>query len=981
MRKGNRGGSWSYAARMMAPVFVMLVPLTVLGFDKLSTVRERADSAHELAVFSDLEQSRGALIMPAASERIVLTGLAVIDELGIPRDVVADVAGLDLEQRFAAASLALDAGLENLVTRHGATVLEEGDTLAERLAGVRGQLDDQRRFTAANRGLVPAVRLLFDSLDSTLASAFRTGEQRVDDGRTSGDAARTMAQLVTLNDVLVAASTQSGAAIDLAVEPTPEHLAELEVAELTLQYAHAAFLETLTDEQLLETVPPEPVRTMSAEMAALVATTGTADLTILTTSTPSVLAQVNYLDQLAMFTEGFHLRVRTDAMAESDSADLRAAIAVITLSVLGAALAIALALFVTRFLGPFLQLHRRAAVVAAGELPPVPQKVRGTRELKVVAKSFDAMSGSLALIERQTAALATGELDSEALRTSMPSEAGRSIEAAIVRLATVTGLLAASESRSSAILEHAAIGIWTIGIDGRIRSANAAAARLIGLDAKAQRGRLLTEFLPAFDGEQLIRPTKGPSIPVLTQAVTVPAEPEPLLTVFARDISERKQFEEQLAHQARHDALTGLPNRFAVLEHLENALKSDTDQCAVMFVDIDGFKSVNDSHGHATGDLVLREIADRIRGRVRPGDFVARLGGDEFLIVMRSFEDMTAVASFGYRLIREIEQPFRYGDHLFAVSASVGLTLPPPGSSAVIAVQQADAAVYLAKRRGRGRVQLYDHDLQVSIEARAELELALRQAIRNDELELHFQPVFDVKSGECWGAEALVRWTRPGIGPIPPSDFIPVAERSALIFDLERWVLNRACERVVSWRQTDPDCTLRLAVNISGRHLIDGGLLADLDAVLTVTGADPSMLELELTETQLVEDLDWASATLEEIRRRGVTIAIDDFGTGYSSMTYLRRLPVDTIKIDRSFIANATESGYDATIVDALLTIGKTLGVSVVAEGVETRAQFDYVRARGVDRVQGYLLARPMPIPDAEALMFSAQVPTPQRVL
>ena len=208
-----------------------------------------------------------------------------------------------------------------------------------------------------------------------------------------------------------------------------------------------------------------------------------------------------------------------------------------------------------------------------------------------------------------------------------------------------------------------------------------------------------------------------------------------------------------------------------------------------------------------------------------------------------------------------------------------------------------------------------------------------------------------------------------------------MAERSALIFDLERWVLNRACERVVAWRQTDPECTLRLAVNISGRHLIDGGLLADLDAVLTVTGADPSMLELELTETQLVEDLDWASATLEEIRRRGVTIAIDDFGTGYSSMTYLRRLPVDTIKIDRSFIANVTESGYDATIVDALLTIGKTLGVSVVAEGVETRAQFDYVRARGVDRVQGYLLARPMPIPDAEALMFSARVPTPQRVL
>ena len=333
----------------------------------------------------------------------------------------------------------------------------------------------------------------------------------------------------------------------------------------------------------------------------------------------------------------------------------------------------------TRFLAPFRRLHQRAEVFAAGDLPPPPSRVHGTRELKVVTESFDAMSGSLALIERQTAALAGGELDSEALRARTMTEAGRSIDASIVRLATVTGLLAASESRSSAILEHAAIGIWTIGIDGRIRSANAAAARLVGLDARTQRGRMLTEFLPAFDGEQLIRPSNGHSIPVLTQAVTVPAEPEPLLTVFARDISERKQFEERLAHQARHDALTGLPNRFAVLEHLENVLMNGVDQCAVMFVDIDGFKSVNDSHGHATGDLVLREVADRIRGRVRPGDFVARLGGDEFLLVLRGFEDMTGVVSFGYRLIREIEQPFRYGEHMFAVSASVGLTLPRTG--------------------------------------------------------------------------------------------------------------------------------------------------------------------------------------------------------------------------------------------------------------------------------------------------------------
>ncbi|MGH9132304.1 MAG: diguanylate cyclase domain-containing protein, partial [Ilumatobacteraceae bacterium] len=723
MRKGNGGGSWSYAARMLAPVLVMLVPLTVLGFDKVSSMRDRVDTTGDLALFTDLEQARGSLIVPAASERIVLIGLAVVDERGIPREVATDVVGLDLEQRFGAASRTLDAALENIVTRHGTMVLEEGDTLAERLAGIRGQLDDQRRFTEANRGLVPAVRLLFDSLGSTLESAFRTGERAVDDERVGGEAARTVDQLRALNDLLKAASKSSAAMIDLAVEPSPERLTTLEAAEVSVMFASDAFGATLSDEQIQDLAPPPPVRAISADLATLVAQPDTDAMAILMSATPALLEQVNYLDQLATFTEAFNLRIRTDAMADADSASQRLAIGVIVLSVLGAAVAIAIALFLTRFVTPFRRLHRRAEVVAAGELPPANGRVRGTRELKSVAESFDEMSASLALIDRQTAALAAGELDSEALRMALPSDAGRSIQASIARLATVTGLLAASESRSSAILEHAAIGIWTIGIDGRIRSANAAAARLVGLDARAQRGRLLTEFLPAFDGEQLIRPTKGHSIPVLTQAVTVPAEPEPLLTVFARDISERKQFEERLAYQARHDALTGLPNRFAVLEHLENVLATG-GQCAVMFVDIDGFKSVNDSHGHATGDLVLREVADRIRGRVRPGDIVARLGGDEFLIVMSGFDDMTAVVSFGYRLIREIEQPFRYGEHMFAVSASVGLTLPEPGSPAMTAVQHADAAVYLAKKHGRGRVQLYDHDLQSSIEQRAELELA-----------------------------------------------------------------------------------------------------------------------------------------------------------------------------------------------------------------------------------------------------------------
>jgi diguanylate cyclase (GGDEF)-like protein len=397
----------------------------------------------------------------------------------------------------------------------------------------------------------------------------------------------------------------------------------------------------------------------------------------------------------------------------------------------------------------------------------------------------------------------------------------------------------------------------------------------------------------------------------------------------------------------------------------------------VLFIDIDGFKSVNDSHGHAAGDLVLQEVAKRIRTYVREDDLVARLGGDEFLIVMQSTSDHEDASAFGYRVIREIEQPYLHDSHLFAVSASIGVAMVGGSTSPMTAIQRADAAVYLAKQRGRGRVEMFDHDLQASIEHRAEIELALRQAIRNGELDVHFQPVHKMASDEFWGAEALVRWNRPGFGQVQPNEFIPIAERSALIFELERWVLTQACELVVSWRERDPDCAMRVAVNISGRHLTDGDLVNDLDTIVAKTGADPKMLEFELTETQLLEDLDRASEILDLIRARGVTIAVDDFGTGYSSMTYLRRLPVDSIKIDRSFVARATEHGYDATVIDALMAIGRTLNLEVVAEGVETEEQLAYVRARGVDRAQGFLLARPMPIAQAEDVIFGT-LPLPR---
>lgn len=448
----------------------------------------------------------------------------------------------------------------------------------------------------------------------------------------------------------------------------------------------------------------------------------------------------------------------------------------------------------------------------------------------------------------------------------------------------------------------------------------------------------------------------------------------------------------RLSEQARIDNLTGLPNRFAVLEYLERVLKAlpgPGDEpvpgmkraTGVMFLDVDGFKSVNDMHGHAVGDVVLREIAQRLNGSVREIDYIARLGGDEFLIVIADITDPKRLVQFGERMIAEIEQPYTIGDQLFAVSASVGITVVEAGDDSMSVIERADAAVYQAKDRGRRRVEMFDKDLQRSIEHKAELELALRQAIQHEELRMYLQPLVDLSTGLPCGAEALVRWERPGVGLVPPGDFIPIAERSGLIFELERWMLETACRRIAEWRLMGQGEGMRLAVNISGRHLIEGDLLADLDAAIGATGADPNLLEIELTESQLLDDVGRASTTLADIRSRGIKIAIDDFGTGYSSMTYLQKLPVDVVKIDRSFISSATTNSFDSTIIDTVVTIGRALDLDVVAEGIETVEQLGYLIEAGVTHGQGFLLARPVPALEAEAVIFNGPLFDRERVL
>ena len=580
------------------------------------------------------------------------------------------------------------------------------------------------------------------------------------------------------------------------------------------------------------------------------------------------------------------------------------------------------------------------------------------------------MVSTLDRVNQRIRKLASGEVEDAASETALPGAIGISLRESVQHLARVTEQLHRSEALSSAIVAQADDAIWTTDEQGIVLTANTASRRLTGLGTDEQCGMPIGDILSQTDGEALVLTRSGAQPKVLVARSVIDAGDDRVTAVIAHDISERSRFEDRLAYQASHDALTGLPNRFAVLEHLGEMGREHPGQIAVLYMDLDGFKSINDVRGHAVGDRVLSDVATRLQRAVRNGEFIGRLGGDEFVVITHRFAQVADVIALGHRMIREVEMPLDYESTLFSISASIGVALPAAGTAPLEMIGQADNAVYQAKDRGRGCVELFDVAMQEEIDREAELEEALRKAVRNDELIIHLQPMTDVKTNCVRGAEVLVRWMRPGHGMVMPGDFIPIAERSTLILEIERWVLTRACERLAEWKRREPECQRRIAVNISGRHLADGDLLADIDAVLEMTGADPSMLELELTESRLLEDMERTKTVFNELRERGITIAIDDFGTGYASMTYLRELPIDSIKIDRSFVALATEHGYDSTVIEALLTIGRTLNLAVVAEGVETEEQLEYVRARGCDLAQGFLLARPMPIEDAEAYIF-----------
>jgi diguanylate cyclase (GGDEF)-like protein/PAS domain S-box-containing protein len=430
------------------------------------------------------------------------------------------------------------------------------------------------------------------------------------------------------------------------------------------------------------------------------------------------------------------------------------------------------------------------------------------------------------------------------------------------------------------------------------------------------------------------------------------------------------------------DPLTALPNRLYFLDKLEyllDAARQRENRFAVLFLDLDRFKLINDSLGHAAGDELLMGVAGRLRSSVRTGwearqSVVARLGGDEFAILLGDVRDEADATMVAQRIIDKLEPPFPLDGRQVLASVSIGIALSSTGDTPEGLLHNADTAMYYAKTKGKARFAVFDEGMRERAVARLEIETGLRKAIDAEQLILYYQPELCVSNRRVIGYEALVRWNHPERGMLPPSEFIPVAEESDLIVHVGRWVLKEACRQMAEWHKRflfDPPLTI--SVNISPRHLNDNGLVEDVERVLSKTGLDPKFLKLETTESSIMRDPETAIATLRRLKLMGVGLEIDDFGTGYSSLSYLQRLPFDTVKIDRSFIKELDAGGESSEIVRTIVELARSLGMEVVAEGVETGEQFRNVTTLGCDYVQGYYFAKPAGAETTQALMAARQ--------
>ena len=527
--------------------------------------------------------------------------------------------------------------------------------------------------------------------------------------------------------------------------------------------------------------------------------------------------------------------------------------------------------------------------------------------------------------------------------------------------------------------------------EGQILDVNLAFCVLLGLSAHALRECTLTQLAAPDSQEALdsllrsapsgpveihLRHGDGTLCPVEVHSRPIEYAGYPATVLAVRDLSERRQAQHRIHHLIHHDALTNLANRLLFHDRLQRAM-AETDRTgqpmALLYIDLDRFKSVNDMLGHSNGDDVLVQTAARMQEATRRIDTVARLGGDEFAVVQPRCLSPQGAATLSSRLLRLIQQPILIGAHPVSVSASIGIAIyPQDGSTVEELLQNADLALYRAKQARGSSFCFFEPEMDRRLQERRALEIELQETLKNNQLYLHYQPQFSTNTLELEGFEALVRWQHPQQGNIPPSDFIPLAEETGLILSIGRWVMMAACLEAASWPRP-----YRIAVNISAVQVQHGSLAETVSEVLRDTGLPPEQLELEVTESLFLGNLDAIATTLRDLKRLGVHITLDDFGTGYSSLGYLRRFPFDTIKIDRSFITPLGQDPQADAIVQSIVALSHSLKMNVIAEGIETETQLSALQSTGCDQVQGYLLGRPV-LADSLATLREAGIFAPQ---
>ncbi len=559
------------------------------------------------------------------------------------------------------------------------------------------------------------------------------------------------------------------------------------------------------------------------------------------------------------------------------------------------------------------------------------------------------------------------------------------------------------EQRATSTLAMAAIGIAHVDDSGRFIYVNPQLCRMLGYSedellqmgvkqishpadmniTDSVRDRLRRGEIDSFKMEKRYLRKDGVAIWVaLTIASRRDEAGRRMFDIsIVEDISARKVAEDRVQYLATHDSLTGLPNRtiFAQLASLAiGSARRRNGQVAVLFVDLDRFKSINDSLGHDAGDVLLREMASRFRESVRGSDIVARLGGDEFVVLLPEVSDQMQAAVVARSLLSAAMRPVEIHHQECRVTASIGICLhPQAGQDDRAVLQHADLAMYAAKEEGKNNYQFYSPAMQARTAGRLAIETQLRQALERNEFSLQYQAKVELDTDAITGVEALLRWTNPELGAVPPVQFVPIAEETGLIVPIGRWVLRTACAQNVRWVQEGLP-PVRICVNLSMGQLEDPGLIEDIRATLAQTGLAPDLLELELTESMIMHNSERAVRILTDIKSLGVRLAIDDFGTGYSSLANLKRFPIDTLKVDRSFIRQLPRDAEDRAIAEAIIAMAKTLSLTIVAEGVETEEQKAFLRERACDEMQGFYFSTPVQ-PEEFAALLRKQSPTRRR--